>query len=134
MSCTSCRAQCKSKACFCVSFVIPLASRKNSKNVSIVSNEVPCLLDCLCNHKGLCFQIQCSSPVNKVIRNNRTRSKQNGRKVTSKTTSPEQRSLGKDRVCFPRCAQLTSQYNKVTQLIMPSGATVPFPVSFLHLS
>ena len=30
-SCTSCLAQCKSKACFFASFVIPLASRKNSK-------------------------------------------------------------------------------------------------------
>ena len=58
---TSCPVQCKSKACFCVSFVIPLASRKNSK-VSIVSNEVSCWSDCLCNRKSLCFQIQCSQP------------------------------------------------------------------------
>ena len=73
-------------------------------------------------------------PVNKVSRNNRTRSEQNGGKVTTTTTSTEQRSLGKDRVRLPSCARLTSQYNKVTQLIMPNGATVSFPVSFLHLS
>ena len=73
-------------------------------------------------------------PVNKVSRNNRTRSEQNGGKVTTRTTSTEQRSLGKDRVRLPRCAQLASQYNKVTQLIVPNGATVSFPVSFLRLS
>ena len=63
-----------------------------------------------------------SAPVNKVSRNNRTRSEQNGGKVTTRTTSTEQRSLGKDRVCLPRCARLTSQYNKVTPLIMLNGA------------
>ena len=73
-------------------------------------------------------------PVNKVSRNNRTRSEQNGGKVTTRTTSTEQRSLGKDRVRLPRCAQLASLYNKVTQLIVPNGTTVSFPVSFLRLS
>jgi len=74
------------------------------------------------------------APVNKVSRNNRTRFKQNGGKVTTRTTSTEQRSLGKDRVRLPRCVWLTSQYNKVTQLIILNGATVSFPVSFLCLS
>ena len=59
-----------------------------------------------------------TTPVNKVIRNNTTRCEQNGGKVTTRTTSTEQRSLGKDRVHLPRCTRLTSQYNKVTQLII----------------
>ena len=73
------------------------------------------------------------APVNKVSRNNRTQSEQNGGKVTTRTTSTEQKSLGKDRVRLLRCAWLTSQYNNVTQLIMPNGTTVSFPVSFLRL-
>ena len=55
---------------------------------------------------------------------------QNGGKVTTRITSKEQRSLGRDRVRLPRYARFTGQYNKVTQLIMPNGATVSFPVSF----
>ena len=66
-----------------------------------------------------------TTPVNKVIRNNTTRSEQNDGKVTTRTTSTKQSSLGKDRVRLPRCTQLTSQYHKVTQLIMPN-ATWPY--------
>ena len=67
--------------------------------------------------------------------NNRTRSNQNDGQVTTRTTSTEQRSLGKDRDRLPKCVQhtsqynkvtqyarLTSQYDKVTQQIMPNGA------------
>ena len=70
------------------------------------------------------------APVNKVSRNNRTRCEPKWRKSNNKNSSKEQRSLGKDRVRLPRCARFTNQHNKVTQLIMPNGATVSFPVSF----
>ena len=49
-----------------------------------------------------------TTPVNKVSRNNKTRSEQNGAKVTTRTTSTEQRSLGKDRVRFSRCTRLST--------------------------
>ena len=42
-----------------------------------------------------------TTPVNKVSRNNRTRSDQNCRQVTTRITSRKQRGLGKDRV--PLC-------------------------------
>ena len=56
---------------------------------------------------------------------------QNGGKVTTRITSKEQRSLGKDRVRLPRYARFTGQYNQVTQLIMPNGATVSFFLSLV---
>ena len=67
----------------------------------------------------------CFQPVPKVETTKHDQIEMAGKccgQVTTRTTSTEQKSLGKDRVRLPRCARLTSQYNKATQLIMAVAA------------
>ena len=63
-TCTSSPALCRNtKRLFLSIFGDSLGLEKNTQNnVSIVSNLVPRLSDCLCNRTGLCFQTRCLRP------------------------------------------------------------------------